>query len=151
MTFREQACRFQGTEGLLATDDLKVRRPMRRSRWKRPCWVRASPVPADRIGDRDPKALGAPLLEWHVKSTTKAMQGLYAYDAFAPARQPARHARVAGYPQHIKRGKCGRFVSTMRPVLLIDEIDKADIGVSQRPVAGLDRSGIALSTRRARP
>src|SRR5207253_11416180 len=76
------------------------------------------------------KSLGAPLIEWHIKSTTKALQGLYEYDAVSRLRDSQLgDARVHDIRNYIKRGKLwDAFVADARPVLLIDELDKADIG-----------------------
>jgi MoxR-like ATPase len=75
------------------------------------------------------KALGAPLIEWHVKSTTRAHQGLYEYDAVARLRDgQLGEERVHDIRNYIKRGKLWEaFTAPQLPVLLIDEIDKADI------------------------
>jgi len=75
------------------------------------------------------KGLGAPLLEWNIKSTTKAQQGLYEYDAVARLRDSQLgDGRVNDIGNYIKRGKIwDAFASEERPILLIDEIDKADI------------------------
>ena len=87
------------------------------------------------------KALGAPLLEWHVKSTTKALQGLYEYDAVSRLRDSQLgDARVQDIRNYIKRGKLwDAFVADERPVLLIDEIDKADIEFPNDLLLELDR------------
>jgi MoxR-like ATPase len=87
------------------------------------------------------KALGAPLIEWHVKSTTKALQGLYEYDAVARLRDSQLgDARVKDIRNYIKRGKLwDAFVADERPVLLIDEIDKADIEFPNDLLQELDR------------
>ncbi|RYE83158.1 MAG: MoxR family ATPase, partial [Hyphomicrobiales bacterium] len=86
-------------------------------------------------------ALGAPLLTWHVKSTTKAQQGLYEYDAVSRLRDSQLgDARVSDIANYIKRGKLWEaFVSPARPVLLIDEIDKADIEFPNDLLLELDR------------
>ena len=87
------------------------------------------------------KSLGAPLLEWHVKSTTKAMQGLYEYDAVSRLRDSQLgDERVQDIRNYIKRGKLwDAFVADDRPVLLIDEIDKADIEFPNDLLLELDR------------
>lgn len=74
-------------------------------------------------------ALGTDLLQWHIKSTTKAQQGLYEYDAVSRLRDSQLgDARVHDIANYIKPGKLWQaFTATKRPVLLIDEIDKADI------------------------
>jgi MoxR-like ATPase len=87
------------------------------------------------------RALGAPLIEWHVKSTTKAQQGLYEYDAVSRLRDgQLGDERVRDIRNYIRRGKLwDAFVSQTRPVLLIDEIDKADIEFPNDLLQELDR------------
>ena len=112
------------------------------SRWSGPCWSRASPAPARPCWRwRSPRALGAPLIEWHIKSTTKALQGLYEYDAVSRLRDSQLgDARVQDIRNYIKRGKLwDAFVADERPVLLIDEIDKADIEFPNDLLLELDR------------
>src|SRR5437762_7690722 len=74
-------------------------------------------------------ALATPLIEWHIKSTTKALQGLYEYDAVSRLRDSQLgDARVGDIRNYIRKGKLWEaFTFAERPVLLIDEIDKADI------------------------
>src|SRR5438309_2015013 len=83
----------------------------------------------------------APLIEWHVKSTTKAAQGLYEYDAVSRLRDSQLgDERVKDIRNYIKRGKLwDAFVADERPVLLIDEIDKADIEFPNDLLLELDR------------
>jgi MoxR-like ATPase len=87
------------------------------------------------------QALGMPLLEWHVKSTTKAQQGLYEYDAVSRLRDSQLgEARVHDVANYIKRGKLWQaFDAPSRVVLLIDEIDKADIEFPNDLLQELDR------------
>jgi MoxR-like ATPase len=87
------------------------------------------------------RALDAPLIEWHVKSTTKAQQGLYEYDAVSRLRDgQLGDERVKDIRNYIKRGKLWEaFVADKRPVLLIDEIDKADIEFPNDLIQELDR------------
>ena len=87
------------------------------------------------------KALAAPLIEWHIKSTTKALQGLYEYDAVSRLRDSQLgDQRVADIRNYIRRGKLwDAFVADERPVLLIDEIDKADIEFPNDLLQELDR------------
>jgi MoxR-like ATPase len=87
------------------------------------------------------KALNAPLLTWHIKSTTKAQQGLYEYDAVSRLRDSQLgDARVSDIKNYIKRGKLwDAFTSPELPVLLIDEIDKADIEFPNDLLQELDR------------
>jgi hypothetical protein len=112
---------------------------------------RASRHRQDRPGSRDRQGGNAPLIEWHVKSTTKAHQGLYEYDAVARLRDgQLGDPRVHDISNYIRKGKLWEaFTSPQLPVLLIDEIDKADIEFPN----DLLRSSIAwssTSTKRAR-
>ncbi|MBC7431550.1 MAG: MoxR family ATPase [Rubritepida sp.] len=87
------------------------------------------------------QALGAPLIEWHIKSTTKAQQGLYEYDAVSRLRDgQLGEARVHDIANYISRGKLWEaFAAEERVVLLIDEIDKADIEFPNDLLLELDR------------
>jgi MoxR-like ATPase len=87
------------------------------------------------------KSLNAPLIEWHVKSTTKAQQGLYEYDAVSRLRDSQLgDERVRDIKNYIRRGKMwDAFMSEERPILLIDEIDKADIEFPNDLLLELDR------------
>jgi MoxR-like ATPase len=87
------------------------------------------------------QALGVPILEWHIKSTTKASQGLYEYDAVSRLRDSQLgDERVKDIRNYIKRGKLwDAFDMDVRPVLLIDEIDKADIEFPNDLLQELDR------------
>jgi MoxR-like ATPase len=86
-------------------------------------------------------AIGAPLIEWHIKSTTKAQQGLYEYDAVSRLRDgQLGDERVKNIANYIKRGKLwDAFAADERSVLLIDEIDKADIEFPNDLLQELDR------------
>ena len=87
------------------------------------------------------RALGMPIIEWHIKSTTKAHQGLYEYDAVARLRDgQLGEERVRDIRNYIKKGKLWEaFTAAKRPVLLIDEIDKADIEFPNDLLQELDR------------
>ena len=94
------------------------------------CSSRASPAPARPCWRRrSPARIGAPFIAWHIKSTTRAQQGLYEYDAVSRLRDSQLgDPRVSDIANYIRRGKLWEaFTSPDRPVLLIDEIDKADI------------------------
>src|SRR5580704_222124 len=121
--------RFEGTSAYVATEDLKVAVNAAIA-LERPLLVKGEPGTGKTVlAIEIAKALSAPLLEWHVKSTTKALQGLYEYDAVTRLRDSQLgDARVKDIRNYIKRGKLwDAFVADERPVLLIDEIDKADI------------------------
>src|SRR5215217_1514007 len=120
--------RFEGTKAYVATDDLKVAVNAAIT-LERPLLVKGEPGTGKTVLALEiAKALAAPLIEWHVKSTTKALQGLYEYDAVSRLRDSQLgDSRVADIRNYIRRGKLwDAFVSDERPVLLIDEIDKAD-------------------------
>jgi MoxR-like ATPase len=133
--------RFEGTENYVATDDLKVAVNAAVT-LRRPLLVKGEPGTGKTILAHEiASALGAPLIEWHVKSTTKAHQGLYEYDAVARLRDgQLGDPRVHEISNYIKRGKLWEaFTSPELPVLLIDEIDKADIEFPNDLLQELDR------------
>ena len=109
---------------------------------RRPLLVRGEPgTGKTMLAIEVAKALGAPLIEWHIKSTTKAQQGLYEYDAVSRLRDSQLgDDRVHDIGNYIVRGKLWEaFESGQRPVLLIDEIDKADIEFPNDLLLELDR------------
>src|SRR5213076_1248328 len=133
--------RFEGTSGYVATDDLKIAVNASIT-LERPLLVKGEPGTGKTVLALEiAKALGAPLIEWHIKSTTKALQGLYEYDAVSRLRDSQLgDARVRDIRNYIKRGKLwDAFVSDERPVLLIDEVDKADIEFPNDLLQELDR------------
>jgi MoxR-like ATPase len=133
--------RFEGTSNYVATDDLKVA-VNAAVRLRRPLLVKGEPGTGKTVLAHEiAEALGAPLIEWHVKSTTRAVQGLYEYDAVARLRDgQLGDERVHDIRNYIKRGKLwDAFTSPQLPVLLIDEIDKADIEFPNDLLQELDR------------
>ena len=133
--------RFEGTSAYVATDDLKVAVNAAIA-LERPLLVKGEPGTGKTVlAIEIARALGAPIIEWHIKSTTKAMQGLYEYDAVTRLRDSQLgDARVKDIRNYIKRGKLwDAFVADERPVLLIDEIDKADIEFPNDLLQELDR------------
>jgi MoxR-like ATPase len=133
--------RFQGTSSYVATDDLKVAVNAAVT-LRRPLLVKGEPGTGKTVLAHEiAAAVGAPLIEWHVKSTTKAHQGLYEYDAVARLRDgQLGDARVHDISNYIRRGKLWEaFTSPALPVLLIDEIDKADIEFPNDLLQELDR------------
>src|SRR5438128_3875224 len=133
--------RFEGTSGYVASDDLKVA-VNAAINLERPLLVKGEPGTGKTVLALEiAKALAAPLIEWHIKSTTKALQGLYEYDAVTRLRDSQLgDARVKDIRNYIKRGKLwDAFVCDERPVLLIDEIDKADIEFPNDLLQELDR------------
>ena len=133
--------RFEGTERYIATEDLKVA-VNAAIVLERPLLVKGEPGTGKTVlAEEIALALKAPLLTWHIKSTTKAQQGLYEYDAVSRLRDSQLgDARVSDIANYIKRGKLWEaFSSAQRPVLLIDEIDKADIEFPNDLLLELDR------------
>src|SRR6187397_343473 len=133
--------RFDGTATYVATDDLKVAVNAAVT-LRRPLLVKGEPGTGKTVlAIEIANAIGAPLIEWNVKSTTKAQQGLYEYDAVARLRDgQLGDERVHDIANYIKRGKLwDAFTSPQLPVLLIDEIDKADIEFPNDLLQELDR------------
>jgi len=133
--------KFVGTSDYIATEDLKVAVNAAVT-LERPLLVKGEPGTGKTVlAIEIAKALGAPLLEWHIKSTTKAHQGLYEYDAVARLRDgQLGEERARDVRNYIKRGKLwDAFTADERPVLLIDEIDKADIEFPNDLLQELDR------------
>ncbi len=133
--------RFEGTETYVATADLNVAVNAAIA-LERPLLVKGEPGTGKTIlAEEIAKALGKELIPWHIKSTTKAQQGLYEYDAVARLRDSQLgEAKVHDIANYIKRGKLwDAFTTSERPVLLIDEIDKADIEFPNDLLLELDR------------
>jgi len=133
--------RFEGTSSYIATEDLKVAVNAAVT-LRRPLLVKGEPGTGKTVLAYEiAKAIDAPLIEWNVKSTTKAHQGLYEYDAVARLRDgQLGDERVHDISNYIKRGKLWEaFTSPQLPVLLIDEIDKADIEFPNDLLQELDR------------
>ena len=133
--------RFEGTQDYVATEDLKVA-VNAAVLLRRPLLVKGEPGTGKTVLAYEiAKATGAELIEWNVKSTTKAQQGLYEYDAVARLRDgQLGDERVHDIRNYIKRGKLWEaFTSEKLPVLLIDEIDKADIEFPNDLLQELDR------------
>jgi MoxR-like ATPase len=133
--------RFEGTKSYIATEDLKVAVNAAVT-LRRPLLVKGEPGTGKTVLAHEiSKALDAPLIEWNIKSTTKAHQGLYEYDAVARLRDgQLGEERVHDIRNYIKKGKLWEaFTSERLPVLLIDEIDKADIEFPNDLLQELDR------------
>ena len=133
--------KFAGTDSYVASDDLRVAVNAAIA-LQRPLLIKGEPGTGKTVLAHEvAKAIGAPLIEWHIKSTTKAQQGLYEYDAVSRLRDSQLgDQRVADIRNYIRRGKLwDAFVSDERPVLLIDEIDKADIEFPNDLLLELDR------------
>jgi MoxR-like ATPase len=133
--------RFEGTSSYVATEDLKVAVNAAVT-LRRPLLVKGEPGTGKTVLAQEiATAIGAPLIEWTVKSTTKAQQGLYEYDAVARLRDgQLGDPRVHDISNYIRKGKLWEaFESPELPVLLIDEIDKADIEFPNDLLLELDR------------
>ena len=133
--------KFTGTKDYVATEDLKVA-VNAAIVLERPLLIKGEPGTGKTVlAEEVAKAVKAPLMTWHIKSTTKAQQGLYEYDAVTRLRDSQLgDARVSDVKNYIKRGKLWEaFAHEQRPVLLIDEIDKADIEFPNDLLHELDR------------
>lgn len=133
--------KFNGTKDYVATEDLRIAVNAAIT-LERPLLIKGEPGTGKTVLAHEvAKALGTPLLEWHIKSTTKAQQGLYEYDAVSRLRDSQLgDERVHEISNYIKKGKMWEaFTSDKRPILLIDEIDKADIEFPNDLLLELDR------------
>ena len=133
--------KFEGTKNYIATEDLKVAVNAAIT-LERPIIVKGEPgtgktMLAHEVAD----AIGAEIITWHIKSTTKAQQGLYEYDALTRLRDSQLgDEKVKDIKNYISKGKLwNAFESDKRPVLLIDEIDKADIEFPNDLLLELDK------------
>ncbi len=133
--------RFTGSARYIAPRDLQVAVNAAVA-LRRPLLVKGEPgTGKTQLAHEIAAAMGAPLIEWHIKSTTKAAQGLYEYDAVARLRDSQLgDPRVSDISNYIRRGKLWEAFASPEPsVLLIDEIDKADIEFPNDLLLELDR------------
>jgi MoxR-like ATPase len=133
--------RFQGTDTYIATDDLKLAVNAALA-LERPLLVKGEPGTGKTLlAEEVARSIGRPLFQWHIKSTTKAQQGLYEYDAVSRLRDSQLgDEHVADIAHYIKRGVLwDAFQSEVPAVVLIDEIDKADIEFPNDLLRELDR------------
>ena len=133
--------KFTGTDRYIASEDLRVAVNAAIA-LQRPLLIKGEPGTGKTILAHEvARAINAPIIEWHIKSTTKAQQGLYEYDAVSRLRDSQLgDDRVHDIRNYIKRGKLwDAFSADERPVLLIDEIDKADIEFPNDLLLELDR------------
>ena len=136
-----QTNRFEGTADYIATDDLKIAVNAAVA-LERPLLIKGEPGTGKTVLAYEiARAMNAPLITWHIKSTTKAHNGLYEYDAVSRLRDSQLgEARVHDVRNYLKPGKLWEaFTAPNRPVLLIDEIDKADIEFPNDLLQELDR------------
>ena len=133
--------KFTGTDNYVATEDLTVAVNAAVT-LERPLLVKGEPgTGKTELARQVARSLGLELIEWHVKSTTRAQQGLYEYDAVSRLRDSQLgDERVADVRNYIRKGKLWEaFEAEQRVVLLIDEIDKADIEFPNALLQELDR------------
>lgn len=133
--------RFNGSDNYVATDDLKIAVNAAIA-LERPLLIKGEPGTGKSVLAQEvAKAMNIPLIEWHIKSTTKAVQGLYEYDAVSRLRDgQLGDERVKDINNYIKKGKLWEaFEQNKKCVLLIDEIDKADIEFPNDLLQELDR------------
>ena len=138
--------RFKGSDTYVAPDDLQIAVNAAIA-LERPLLVKGEPGTGKSVLAAEvARTLGAPLIEWHIKSTTKAREGLYEYDAVARLRDSQLgDPRVSDVRNYIRRGMLWEaFVADERPVLLIDEIDKADIEFPNDLLHELDRMAFTV-------
>jgi MoxR-like ATPase len=137
----KQATRFDGAQNYVATDDLKLAVNAALT-LQRPLLIKGEPgTGKTMLAEEVAKALNMPLLQWHIKSTTKAHQGLYEYDAVSRLRDSQLgEERVRDIQNYILKGVLWQAFTADEPVvLLIDEIDKADIEFPNDLLRELDR------------
>ena len=133
--------KFEGTSSYIATEDLKVAVNAAIT-LERPIIVKGEPgTGKTMLAHEVAQSLGAEIITWHIKSTTKAQQGLYEYDAVTRLRDSQLgDEKVKDIKNYISKGKLwNAFESNKRPVLLIDEIDKADIEFPNDLLLELDK------------
>ncbi|MBP6014026.1 MAG: MoxR family ATPase [Alphaproteobacteria bacterium] len=133
--------KFEGTSSYVATDDLRIAVNAAIT-LERPLLIKGEPGTGKTVlAFEVAKAIGVPIIQWHIKSTTKAQQGLYEYDAVSRLRDSQLgDERVKDIKNYIAKGKLWEaFTNDQRPVLLIDEIDKADIEFPNDLLLELDR------------
>jgi MoxR-like ATPase len=141
MTSPAPAARYEGSSRYVATDDLKLAVNAALT-LQRPLLIKGEPGTGKTLlAEEVAEALGRPLMQWHIKSTTKAQQGLYEYDAVSRLRDSQLgDEKVRDIRHYILRGVLWQAFASPEPVvLLIDEIDKADIEFPNDLLRELDR------------
>ena len=138
---RRKSMKFTGSQNYIATDDLMLA-VNAAVILQRPLLIKGEPgTGKTMLAEEVARALGKPLLQWHIKSTTKAQQGLYEYDAVSRLRDSQLgEEKVKDIKNYIAKGTMWRaFEADEQVVLLIDEIDKADIEFPNDLLRELDR------------
>ena len=133
--------KFKGTDSYISTEDLSMA-VNAAIELEKPLLIKGEPgTGKTMLAEQVAESLNMPLIEWHIKSTTKAKQGLYEYDAVTRLRDSQLgDERVKDIKNYISKGKLwNAFESEKRPVLLIDEIDKADIEFPNDLLLELDK------------
>src|SRR6476619_14894 len=133
--------KFQGTDTYVADDDLKLA-VNAAATLERPLLIKGEPgTGKTMLAEEVARALGMPLYQWHIKSTTKAQQGLYEYDAVSRLRDSQLgDAKVADIANYIVKGVLWQAFESEQPAgVLVDEIDKADIEFPNDLLRELDR------------
>jgi MoxR-like ATPase len=132
--------KFQGTAQYIATEDLQMAVNAAVT-LQRPLLIKGEPgTGKTMLAEQVAQALGMPLLQWHIKSTTRAQQGLYEYDAVSRLRDSQLGGDVSDISRYITHGKLWQaFTSEKKSVLLIDEVDKADIEFPNDLLLELDK------------
>ena len=132
--------KFEGTKDYIATEDLRIAVNAAVT-LERPLLIKGEPGTGKTVlAEEVSKALKMPLITWHIKSTTKAQQGLYEYDAVSRLRDSQMGEKIKDVSKYIKKGKIWKaFETKKKSVLLIDEIDKADIEFPNDLLQELDK------------
>ena len=132
--------KFEGTKDYIATEDLRIAVNAAVT-LERPLLIKGEPGTGKTVlAEEVSKALKMPLITWHIKSTTKAQQGLYEYDAVSRLRDSQMGEKIKDISKYIKKGKIwNAFETKKKSVLLIDEIDKADIEFPNDLLQELDK------------
>ena len=133
--------KFKGTDSYISTEDLSMA-VNAAIELEKPLLIKGEPgTGKTMLAEQVAESLNMPLIEWHIKSTTKARQGLYEYDAVTRLRDSQLgDERVKDISNYIQKGKMWEaFTSEERAVLLVDEIDKADIEFPNDLLQEIDR------------
>ena len=133
--------KFKGTDSYISTEDLSMA-VNAAIELEKPLLIKGEPgTGKTMLAEQVAESLNMPLIEWHIKSTTKARQGLYEYDAVTRLRDSQLgDERVKDISNYIQKGKMWEaFTSDERAVLLVDEIDKADIEFPNDLLQEIDR------------